>query len=85
MDAFSFQISSLISGNIKFIIFLCIITFGLIFFIIRTNSFFSLLYRLVILLFGKPKSNLDLINDIVEVERFNFLYKNLKNGYETMN
>lgn len=75
MDAFSFQISSLISGNIKFIIFLCIITFGLIFFIIRTNSFFSLLYRLVILLFGKPKSNLDLINDIVEVERFNFLYK----------
>lgn len=75
MDAFSFQISSLISENIKFIICLCIITFGLIFFIIRTNSFFSLLYRLVILLFGKPKSNLDLINDIVEVERFNFLYK----------
>lgn len=75
MDAFSFQISSLISENIKVIVFLCLITLGLIFFIIRTNSFFSLLYRLVILLFGKPKSNLDLINDIVEIERFNFLYK----------
>lgn len=75
MDVLSLEISPILSENIKFIIFLGFIIFGVIYFYFRTSSVFSVFYRLVILFLGKPRSNADLINDIIEIERFNFLYK----------
>lgn len=75
MDTVSFDISSFISENIKIIIFLCVFILGGGFFWFRASSLFSVFYRFIIFLFGKNKLNSSLINDIVEIEIFNFLYK----------
>ena len=74
MDILSFEISPIFSEHIKFIIFLLFIVLGGIYFYLRTDSLFSIFYRLIILFLGKPRTNTDLINDIVEIEKFNFLY-----------
>ena len=74
MNILSLEISPILSENIKFIIFLVLIILGVCHFYSRTSSMFSIFYRLVTLFLGKPRSNADLINDIIEIERFNFLY-----------
>jgi len=60
--------------NIEIITFAGIVFFCVVFWF-RTSSFFSLFYRGVIFFFGNRGAESSLMNDIVEIEIFNFLYR----------
>ena len=75
MDTMSFDILPFSSENIKIIIFGCAFLLGVFFFGVRASSLLSVFYRFIIFFFGKNRLSSSLINDIVEIEIFNFLYK----------
>jgi hypothetical protein len=68
------NILSFILENIEIITFAGIVFFCVVFWF-RTSSFFSLFYRGVIFFFGNRGAESSLMNDIVEIEIFNFLYR----------
>lgn len=66
------------SDTIYYIFILIIILFIIFYYKYRAKSAFSIIHRLLIFIIGKDKSNNDknsLINDIMEIEKFNFYYK----------